>query len=185
MTDFNFATELSSRQSQLRLQMKLALEHLESRNYLILQSLWVHRYGFKTLPEFEEQETNASDASQADIHHPFPLDPVAKITNITHKDESKKLISTSMDFSSKGDDQLFEIENDSTDESLEMSKLVSCAPEKVDDSLQDAGSRQLNDLVVSKSAISSSVAPPPPPRTMSHLRRWMPTPADEQCPHSS
>ncbi len=183
MTDFNSATELALRQSQLRLQMKLAFEHQETRQHLILQSLWVHRYGLGTLPRFQEQEINVSDDLKIDIDHPAPLEQVVKVTDSICQDESNKLSSTCIDSSSKVENQLFEIES-SIDQSLEEIKVDVDDLEKVDYLLKNADSRPKDNQVTSKSVVRPAVAPPPP-RMLNHLRRWMPSITDEKYPNAS
>ncbi len=158
MTNTSCLLDHDQRQSQLQSQIAEALDRSEGRSFSLLQSLWVHRYGFETLPDFQQTES---------IHYQNESDL------ISDNECSEELISFSLEDDSQQDAEL----GQSKAEIGEFQK------EDISESygLEEIGVPLANDYsevaeeVDDEKTASATLEATPPPVALNHFRRWLPS----------
>ncbi len=143
--------------------MKEAFVHQEEKQHSLLQALWVHRYGLTTLPKFEvESKAQLKTKVEVDNASSDMPENEMKISDCQDQLSSSghhSLISSDSDRRGMGETNSMQNDFD------EISNAF-----KIDDDQIEEGLSNL--ISVPKCSVAS---PPPPPRSLNHLRRWLPS----------
>ena len=167
MTNTSCLLDHDQRQSQLQSQIAEALDRSEGRSFSLLQSLWVHRYGFETLPDFHQTE-NIHDQNENNL--------------IPDNKCFEELIPFSLEDDSQQEAELGE----SKAETGELQKEDIPQPY----GLEEIGVPLTNDYsevgeeADDEKTASSTVIATPPPVAINHFRRWLPS-LDERQSNAS
>ena len=168
MNEILLDSNFSFRQAELKRQISEALNLDEEKRFSLLQGQWVHRYGLASLPNkqiFEDRNTGEAFIRNDELNS-MMRPKHQKASDLEPEEESFELTGQS--------------------ESVEDRKTLA---HELLDALGNKFKEDKNELSMEDRVKSSSTdifdAPPPPPRSLRHLRRWLPRVEDDDLPRAS
>ncbi len=165
------------RQVELKRQISEALDLEELSRHFLLQGKWVHRYGLETLPK--EMSIDLESREECLYENTSENDDL--LLNISEKErEERTLLEQTPEDILELEEQCLELPPGIEAEEEGKSKVfVNELLDVLGNKFKEEGKSSLEKEIKASSAVSFD-APPPPPRTLRHLRRWLPNVEDDE-----